>query len=160
MRFENSLRGLACAVIGAVAMVACTTPTPSEGSATLDLQVRNSGLPGGYVWLARADDRANGRWHRFGMAEFICATCPAPFSGSTAGFIVAVYDESCVVRGGFQTPGGQRLVEIDPGPTVRLVEAPPLQDWLPADSVAADPATVPCPPPLSGALEGDRLVRL
>jgi hypothetical protein len=84
------------------------------------------------------------------MAEFICVTCPTPFAGSSAGFIVAVYDESCVVRGGFQTPGGHRLVEIDLGPTVSITDAPPLQDWLPGDSLAADPATVPCVPPLSG----------
>lgn len=141
---------LASAVIGVVAIVACTATTPDAGTATLDLQVRNSGMPGGYVWIAKADERANGRWHRFGMAEFICVTCPTPFTGSSAGFIVAVFDESCVVRGGFQTPGGQRLVEIELGPTIRLIEAPPLGDWLPADSTAADPATVPCPPPLSG----------
>ncbi|MGZ5408337.1 MAG: hypothetical protein ACXWDG_11210 [Aeromicrobium sp.] len=140
-------RNLACAVIAALGIVACDTATPSTHSATLELQVRNSGMPGGYVWFARAEDRSSGQWHRFGMAEFLCVTCPTPFAGSEAGFVIAVFDESCSVRGGFRTPGGHRLVEIDLGPVVRVIEAPPLQDWLPADSIEANPANVPCVPP-------------
>ena len=113
----------------------------------LDLQVRNSGLPGGYLWLAMADQPMTGRWHHFGMAQFMCVTCPRPFVGFGASYEIAVLDDSCQVRAIQRTAGGQLLVEIDPGPTVRLVPAPPLGDWLPEDSPPADAASVPCSRP-------------
>lgn len=45
-----------------------------------------------------------------------------------------------------RTIGGLWLIEIAPGPKIRLVEAPPLVDWMPADSPPTDPASVPCAP--------------
>jgi hypothetical protein len=113
----------------------------------LDLQVRNSGLPGGYVRLSIADQPNQSRWHRFGMAEFLCVTCPEPFVGSGSGYEIAVLDEACGVRATYRVDGGPLLVEIDLGPTFKIVQAPPIRDWMPADSPPADPATVPCVPP-------------
>jgi len=91
-----------------------------------------------------AGQPTTGRWHQFGMAEFICVTCPEAFVGVGASYEIAVLDESCHVRATLRTTGGQLLVEIELGPTIRLVDAPPLQDWLPADSAPVDPAAVPC----------------
>lgn len=113
----------------------------------LDLQVRNSGLPGGYVWLSGIHQPGSGRWHTFGMAEFFCVTCPVAFAGSPEGYVVAVLDQECRVHGRFETLGGELIVEIDLGPALRIGPAPPLQDWLPGDSMPADPASVPCAPP-------------
>jgi hypothetical protein len=115
-------------------------------SEPLDLQVRNSGLPGGYVWLSTVGDRSLGRWHRFGMAEFLCVTCPVPFVGSGSPYEIAVLDEACVVVDRFETAGGQWLVEINPRSTA-LVEAPPIGDWIPGDSEPVGPEHVPCLPP-------------
>jgi hypothetical protein len=143
---------LALACLTAIAVAACgASPSPqnpvaAEGSlvSPIDLQVRNSGLPGGYLWLAMADQPTTGRWHRFGMAEFICVTCPEAFVGFGRSYEIAVLDEACHVRASLRTTGGKLLVDIDLGPTIKLVEAPPLQDWLPADSAPVDPASVPC----------------
>lgn len=113
----------------------------------LDLRVRNSGLPSGYIWLAIAHQPNTGRWHAFGMAQFMCVTCPKPFVGFGASYEIAVLDESCQVQAVERTVGGPLLLEIDPGPTIRLVPAPPLQDWLPEDSPPADLADIPCSRP-------------
>lgn len=147
---------LTIAGIGALVVAACAGPTPSTSSAPpadesvlvpLDLRVRNSGLPAGYLWLSMTGQPGTGRWHRFGMAEFLCATCAVPFVGVGATYDVAVFDESCQLRAAHRTLGGQLQVEIDPGPTIKLVEAPPLGDWLPGDSPPADPGSIPCSPP-------------
>jgi hypothetical protein len=113
----------------------------------LDLQVRNNGLRGGYVWLGMADQPNTGRWHPFGMAQFMCVTCPRPFVGAGTGYEIVVLDESCAVRARQRTVGGQLLFEIDLGPTFELIPAPPIGDWLPEDSPPADAAGVPCRPP-------------
>lgn len=118
---------------------------PADPVVPLDLQVRNSGLPAGYIWLSVAGQRVTGRWHRFEMAVFVCVTCPRPFV-SAAYYEIAVFDERCQLRGAYRTVGGQLQVEIDPGPILRLVPAPPLGDWIPADSTPAEPATIPCTP--------------
>jgi hypothetical protein len=149
---KRSWRLLALACLIAIAMAACGGgPSPNDATSAedslvspLDLQVRNSGLPGGYLWLAMAGQPTTGRWHRFGMAEFICVTCPTAFVGFGTSYEIAVLDESCHVRASLRTTGGQLLVDIDLGPAIRLVQAPPLQDWLPADSAPVDPAAVPC----------------
>ena len=143
----HSRQSIVVACLTACIVAACTEAPPLPNLAQLDLQVRNSGLPGGYVWLSLAGQPGAGRWHQFGMAEFICVTCPKPFVGSGAAYEIAVLDETCRVRAVHRTTGGQLLVEIDLGPTVRLVQAPPLGDWLPADSAPADPTTIPCSPP-------------
>jgi len=148
----RSWRLLALAYLTAIAVAACgagsapQSPMAAENSlvSPLDLQVRNNGLPGGYLWLAMADQPTTGRWHQFGMAEFICVTCPEAFVGFGTSYEIAVLDESCHVRASLRTTGGKLLVEIDLGPTIRLVQAPPLQDWLPGDSAPVDPTTVPC----------------
>ena len=147
------MRFLACAVL-AMAVAACTDAPPSSSAnadgpplAALDLQVQNSGMPGGYVWLSMADQRQTGRWHRFGMAEFLCVTCPRPFTGAGAGYEIVVFDEACALQARFRTLGGPLQVAIDLGPTITLVPAPPLGDWMPVESAPADPGTVPCPPP-------------
>jgi hypothetical protein len=111
----------------------------------LDLQVRNSGLRGGYLWLSITGGA--GRWHQFGQATFSCVTCPVPFGGTGPSYDIAVLDESCRMVAKHQATGGELLLEIDIGPVVKLVEAPPLQDWMPEDSAPADPATVPCASP-------------
>jgi hypothetical protein len=81
------------------------------------------------------------------MAEFICVTCPMSAVAAGLDYDLAVFDESCQVRARFHTAGGQLLIEIDPGPAIRLVQAPPLGDWMPGDSPPADPAGIPCAPP-------------
>jgi hypothetical protein len=136
-------------VVSGCAEAPASPSANEEGPAlsALDLQVRNSGLPGGYLWLAMADQRNTGRWHRFWMAEFMCVTCPRPFGGIGTGYEIAVFDEACQLRARFRTPGGALQVAIDPGPTITLDVAPPLGDWLPGDSIPADPATIPCSPP-------------
>jgi hypothetical protein len=149
---KRSRRLLVLACLSAIAVAACGAGSSPNHATTaknslvspLDLQVRNSGLPGGYLWLAMADQPTTGRWHRFGMAEFLCVTCPEAFVGFGASYEIAVLDESCHIRASLRTTGGKLLVDIDLGPTIRLVQAPPLQDWLPADSAPVDPATVPC----------------
>ena len=149
---KRSWPRLALACLIATAVAACGAGPSPNGATTaggslvspIVLQVRNSGLPGGYLWLAMADQPTTGRWHRFGMAEFICVTCPEAFVGSGTSYEIAVLDESCHVRASLRTTGGKLLVDIDLGPTIRLIEAPPLQDWLPADSAPVDPAAVPC----------------
>ena len=133
-------------------LAACGAATSSDAPVSsagepLDLQVRNSGLPGGYVWLSIAGQPNQSRWHRFGMAEFICVTCAEPFVRSGTGYEIAVLDESCGVRATYRVEGRPLLVEIDPGPTVRIVPAPPIRDWMPADSPPADPTSIPCAPP-------------
>ena len=141
-----SLRALLLASSLACVVAACSDAPTIDDAGPIDLQVRNSGLPGGYLWLSTAGDRSQGRWHPFGLAEFLCVTCPVPYDGSGPGYDIAVLDESCVVRGVFQAGEGQWLVEIDFGkPT--LVAAPPLGDWMPGDSMPATPASVPCLPP-------------
>ena len=137
-------------------VAACTGPTPSTSSgppvsqsvlAPLDLRVRNSGLRGGYLWLSLAGQPGEGRWHRFGQAVFLCATCPVRFVGAGVAYEIVIFDEACQLRAVLRTFGGQMQVEIDPGPTIELVEAPPIGDWLPEDSPPVDPASVPCSPP-------------
>ncbi|MEZ0240673.1 MAG: hypothetical protein ACAH65_07745, partial [Chloroflexota bacterium] len=107
---------------------------------------RNSGTPGGYLWLSVAGDPSQGRWHQFGMAEFLCVTCPVPFVGSGPAYEIAVLDESCVVLNRFQTGEGQWLVEIDAG-RPSLGAAPPIGDWMPGDSEPLSRERVPCLPP-------------
>jgi hypothetical protein len=131
----------------ALAVAACSEVVPLPPLPPLELQVRNSGLPGGYVWLSIVDQPTQGRWHTFGRAEFICVTCPMPFVGTGTGYEIAVLDDSCAVRARHRPAGGRLLVEIDPGPAIRLIDAPPLADWMPADSSPADPATIPCARP-------------
>ena len=135
-----------------VFLTACGAPnspeaTVSSSVVSLGLQVRNSGLPGGYVWLSIPGQANQGRWHQFGMAEFICVTCPDPFVHSGSGYAIAILDESCEIRATYQVDGGPLLVEIDPGPTLSIGQAPPLGDWLPGDSPPAEPASIPCTPP-------------
>jgi hypothetical protein len=139
-------------VASLASLAACeelSAPTPVETIHPLNVQVRNSGLPGGYLWLAVIGQRAQGRWHHFGEAEFICVTCPEPFIGTGShGYELAVLDESCRLlefAGG--VAGGSLLVEIDPGPTITIDDAPPLGDWMPADSTPAPLGNVPCSPP-------------
>jgi hypothetical protein len=112
----------------------------------LELQVRNSGLPGGYLRLSIVGQPNQARWHGFGMAEFICPTCPEPFVGSGAGYEITILDESCGVLAVYEVDGGRFLVEIDPGPILGIVPAPPLADWLPEDSPPVDPAGMSCHP--------------
>jgi len=81
------------------------------------------------------------------MAEFFCATCPVPFVGSGASYEIAVFDESCQLRAVHRPLGGKLLLEIDLGPTFKLIQAPPLRDWLPEVSTPAEPASVPCSAP-------------
>ena len=69
------------------------------------------------------------------------------FVATGSDYDLVVLDESCHVRARYQTHGGQLLIEIDPGPAIRLVQAPPLGDWMPGDSPPADPAGIPCSPP-------------
>lgn len=138
---------VAIACLLALVVAACAEVPVTPSAQRLDLQVRNSGLPGGYVWLSPADQPGPGRWHQFGMAEFFCVTCPVPVVGSGTGYDLAILDEFCRTRATYRTVGGQLLVEIDLGPTVRLVQAPPLRDWMPEDSMPADPASIPCSRP-------------
>lgn len=147
-------RGLLAIGAVAVLLAACgpSTPPPSASSgpvapATLELQVRNSGLPGGYVWVARADDPGSFRWHGIGMAEYICVTCPVPFEGSTAGFIVAILDKNCAGHGIVRLTPGAHLVAVDPGPTVTATTPPVGGDWLPVDSQPLAVGSVPCGAP-------------
>jgi len=135
--------------LGFVAACDAATPPDTPDISTvvpLDLQVRNSGMPGGYVWLSTIGEPNQSRWHRFGMAEFICVTCPEPIR-SVSGYAIAILDESCRLQATYRVDGGSLLVEIDLGPTLRIVEAPPIRDWLPGDSAPVDPAMVPCVPP-------------
>lgn len=123
-------------------------PSPDDNALLpLDLQVRNSGLSSGYLWLSITGQPGAGRWHQFGMAELICVTCAVSMVGSGTSYELAVVDESCQVRVVRRTVGGRLRLEIDPGPTFRLLEAPPPGDWLPTNSAPADPATIPCAPP-------------
>ncbi len=148
------MRPFALVFLVAIAVTACaeeaTPPAsiePGPALSALDLQVRNSGMRGGYLWLGIAEQPSAGRWHPFGMAEFLCVTCPRPFLGAGAGYDIAVFDEACALQARFQTLGGLLLVAIDLGPTIELVPAPPLGDWIPGDSAPADAGTVPCAPP-------------
>lgn len=143
----RSRRVLALAFLAACIVASCAEGPVPASAVPLDLQVRNSGLPAGYLWLSMTGHPDTGRWHQFGMAEFFCATCPVPFVGAGASYDVAVLDEACHVRSMERTIGGRLLLEIDLGPTIRLVEAPPLGDWLPEDSTPADPSSIPCPLP-------------
>jgi hypothetical protein len=148
---------LLLAFLIAIAVAACAeSPTPRGPDATqgsvvspLDLRVRNSGIQGGYLWLGMVDQPGSGRWHRIGEAEFSCVTCPKPFVGVGSGYEVVVLDEACRVLAAFQPLGGQLQVEIDIGLPIKLIQAPPLGDWLPGNSAPIDPATVPCAPPVS-----------
>jgi hypothetical protein len=108
----------------------------------LDLQLRNSGMHGGYLWLGITGGA--GRWHTFGQAEFLCVTCPVPFVGSGPSYEVAVFDEECSLRAREHTKGGNLQVAIELGPHITLVPAPPVIDWIPGDSPPADVANVPC----------------
>jgi hypothetical protein len=108
----------------------------------LDLQVRNSGLHGGYLWLGVTGGA--GRWHRFGQAELLCVTCPVPFSGSGPSYEIAVFDEQCQLHAREHTPGGSLQVAIELGPRITIVPAPPVIDWVPGDSPPIDAAEVPC----------------
>lgn len=109
---------------------------------TLDLQVRNSGMEGGYLWLGITGGA--GRWHKFGQAEFLCVTCPVPFGGSGPSYEIAVFDEECRLRAREHAQGGSLQVAIDLGPRISLVAAPPVIDWIPGESPPMDPAQVPC----------------
>jgi hypothetical protein len=133
-----------CAIGWLLAACEASTPLPH---ATLELQIRNSGLPGGFVWVARADDPASFRWHAFGMAEYLCITCPTPFDGSTAGFLVAILDEQCVEHGVLRLAPGPNLVAVDLGPVVTATSPPTGGDWLPGDSPPLAVGAVPCSPP-------------
>jgi hypothetical protein len=135
----------------AVLAAACASTPVSPNALPLDLQVRNSGLDGGFVWLGSANEPGRSRWHAFGMAEFFCVTCPSAFQGSVEGYDVAILDESCGLRFAERTLGGQLIVEIDPGPTIRISPAQPLGDWLPGDSPPLEATRVPCPPPVIGS---------
>ena len=108
----------------------------------LDLQVRNSGLHGGYLWLGITG--GGGRWHRFGQAEFLCVTCPQPFGGSGPSYEIAVFDEQCQLHAREHTQGGNLQVAIDLGPRITIVPAPPVIDWMPGESAPIDAAQVPC----------------
>jgi hypothetical protein len=148
---------LACVI--AIAVAACAEapeprgPDGTQGSVVspLDLRVRNSGIQGGYLWLGMVDQPSSGRWHRIGEAEFGCVTCPKPFVGFGSSYVVVVLDEACRVLAAFQPLGGQLQVEIDIGLPIKLIKAPPLGDWIPGDSPPADPATIPCAPPITSA---------
>lgn len=134
---------------------ACTdVPPPTSGSPAsigagvpLDLRVRNSGVPDGLLWLAVTGEPETGRWHHLGTAEFLCITCPQPLPGIGPTYDLAILDASCQVRWAFQTVGGNWQVEIDPGPTVKLIPAPSLGDWMPSDSGPADQVAIRCTPP-------------
>ena len=130
--------------------------TPPDGIATvapggavvpLELEVQNSGLPGGYVWLGLTDQPATGRWHQFGMAVLMCVTCPVPLAGIGASYDIAILDKACAVQAALRTPGGHLRWEIGPGPQFSLAPAPTGGDWIPGDSEPAKPGTVPCTPP-------------
>ena len=139
---------LVFAVLAACGVASCAeTRIVPPDALPLDLQVRNSGLPGGFVWLSMTGHPDAGRWHQFGMAEFFCVTCPIQFEGAGGSYEIAILDESCNVRSRERTTGGNLLIEIDPGPVIKLVDAKPLGDWLPGDSAPADPAGIPCPIP-------------
>jgi hypothetical protein len=150
---------LLLAFLIAIAVAACAEPPAPRGSdATqasivipLELRVRNSGIHGGYLWLGMVDQPAAGRWHRIGEAEFSCVTCPKPFVGFGPSYEIVVLDEACHVLAAFQPLGGHLQVEIDIGLPIKLIQAPPLGDWLPGDSASVDPATVPCAPPVPSA---------
>ena len=108
----------------------------------LELQVRNSGMHGGYLWLGITGGA--GRWHTFGQAEFLCVTCPVPFSGSGPSYEIAVFDEECQLHAREHTRGGNLQVAIESGPSISVVAAPPIIDWVPGESPPADVAQVPC----------------
>ncbi len=135
-------------LLGCVGGEASTTDADggAQQLAPLDLQVRNSGLKdGGYLWLAITGGA--GRWHRFGQAELVCVTCPVPFGGVGPSYDIAVFDLACQLRGRFQTTGGSLQVAIDLGPSVTLVAAPAVTDWMPSDSTPVDAGDVPCAQP-------------
>lgn len=142
-RARRSLVGL-CFV--AASLVGCAGAQEAEVQTPLlerlDLQVRNSGMHGGYLWLAITGGA--GRWHAFGQAEFLCVTCPVPFVGSGPSYEIAVFDEECALLASEHTKGGNLQVAIDPGPLITLVPAPPVIDWIPGDSPPADVVNVPC----------------
>jgi hypothetical protein len=142
-RARRSLVGL-CFVVAS--LVGCAGAPEAAVQAAplgkLDLQVRNSGMRGGYLWLGISGGA--GRWHTFGQAEFLCVTCPVPFVGSGSSYEIAVFDEECALRAREHTKGGNLLVAIELGPQITLVPAPPAIDWIPGDSPPADPANVPC----------------
>jgi hypothetical protein len=110
----------------------------------LDLQVRNSGLASGFIRLSIPGDPTSERWHGFGTAEFVCVTCPVPYASRAGPYEIVLLDERCRVVATLPTAGGHLLLEIDPGPTIRLGVAPPLGDWLPGDSMPLEVADVPC----------------
>jgi hypothetical protein len=126
---------------------AIATVEPGGPVIPLELEVQNSGLPGGYLWLGITDQAASGRWHRFGDAELLCVTCPVPLPGVAASYDIAIFDETCVLRSARRTPGGHLRWEIGLGPTFTLAPAPVGGDWIPGDSAAAAPGRVPCTPP-------------
>jgi hypothetical protein len=141
--------GLALATVLLASACAVNPPqTPLPSVSPLDLQVRNSGLRAGFLWLAGADEPDRGRWHAFGMATFSCVTCPTTFTGSSSGYAITVFDDACRQMASARTLGGGLIVEIDPGPVVRIGAAPPLGDWLPEDLPPVDPSSVPCARPL------------
>ena len=104
-------------------------------------------MPGGYLWIAISDDPATGRWHRFGMAELLCVTCPVPLARPAASYDIAILDEACAVRSARRTAGGALRWAIEIGPRFSLDAAPTGGDWIPGDSAPADPGSVPCAPP-------------
>jgi hypothetical protein len=155
VRRDTRMAALACTLAAGIAASCAGAPaspaSPERSSDSvvvpLDLQFRNTGLKGGYLWLGMADQPGTGRWHPFGMVEFMCVTCPRPFVGAGAGYEIVVLDESCAVRARQRTVGGHLLFEIDLGPTFELIPAPPIGDWMPVDSLPADVASIPCRPP-------------
>ena len=134
----TAIAAVAAGCAGGAAQQAVQAP-PLE---KLDLQVRNSGMHGGYLWLGITGGA--GRWHTFGQAEFLCVTCPVPFSGVGPSYEIAIFDEQCELRAREHTTGGNLEVAIELGPLISLVPAPPVIDWVPGDSPPADVATVPC----------------
>jgi hypothetical protein len=108
----------------------------------LELQIRNSGMHAGYLWLGITGGA--GRWHTFGQAEFLCVTCPVPFTGAGPSYEIAVFDEACQLLARDHTNGGHLLVAIELGPRISLVPAPPITDWVPGGSAPAAIDDVPC----------------
>lgn len=157
---RSRMAGLIAIITLAIGVLACGEPAPSPGPTDalpsaaalqpLDLVIRNSGLPGGFVLVSVTGQPTVGRWHSFGMAELLCLTCPEPFNASGPSYELVVVDEACKVMSVNRTLGGDLWLEIDPGPIVRLGEAPPPGDWIPSESPPMEASTPPCATPPSG----------
>jgi hypothetical protein len=141
-RRATALLGAVTAVALGCAGVATEPAVQAPPLEKLELQVRNSGMHGGYLWLGITGGA--GRWHTFGEAEFLCVTCPVPFTGVGPSYEIAIFDEQCQLHAREHTKGGNLQVAIELGPLISLVPAPPILDWVPGDSPPADVAQVPC----------------